>query len=390
MRSDLKFLVGEKEKLIGDKVKSDNASLAYDVFATENDAKFRLDQNAFIPKGYPELYSDYSDFYRQVLKTDPNLFLMAAKTAAPLAVGLGDKNVYETGLCFSKTLGVPIIPGSSIKGAMRRAAAKMLGIEDKVLVPAKGSGRLTWDQGRTTEDYLKGVEDREIKDKLLQWCALFGSASEAGIFDVLQAIPYLDAKPRSGQQLLMVDVVTVHHPHYYQTSLGRDHPSPSDRDDPTPIQFLSVRPGVEFLFAIRCEDPAWMKPIVNILRYTLQRVGLGAKTNAGYGRFKVVWTDPPETKGGTGAATQAGKASPVEAEASPSSAAAPGQAADKPQPPPKAVLVTVVNAGTAKAANGRSCHLKDAPPDLKAGEKIWVNPKGKVLGRQTDFADPSS
>jgi hypothetical protein len=57
-------------------------------------------------------------------------------------------------------------------------------------------------------------------------------------------------------------------------------------DDPTPIEFWSVKPGVKFLFPIQGPE-GWREAAVEILKATLTQYGLGAKTNAGYGLFEL-------------------------------------------------------------------------------------------------------
>ena len=81
-----------------------------------------------------------------------------------------------------------------------------------------------------------------------------------------------------------MDTVTVHHKSYYETK-GKDYPT--DFDDPVPIQFVSVKPGVSFLFALEIPGASaeWIRFAEKMLEYTLRNVGLGGKTSAGYGWF---------------------------------------------------------------------------------------------------------
>jgi CRISPR-associated protein Cmr6 len=108
--------------------------------------------------------------------------------------------------------------------------------------------------------------------------ALFGTTSDAGFLTWHDA--WLD--PASPPPLIR-DVVTVHHPSYYQGS-----GAPTDFDDPKPIPFLSTR-GT-YLIAIQGPDREWATFAMELLKRALDEWGIGAKTNAGYGRLTQVET----------------------------------------------------------------------------------------------------
>ena len=77
------------------------------------------------------------------------------------------------------------------------------------------------------------------------------------------------------------DVMTVHHPAYYQ---GRTDAEPSDMDNPVPIPFATVKGS----YLVVLEGPhLWCEAAMEILRIGLEQTGLGAKTAAGYGRAKL-------------------------------------------------------------------------------------------------------
>ena len=72
--------------------------------------------------------------------------------------------------------------------------------------------------------------------------------------------------------------MTVHHPEYYS-----GEGPPSDCDSPNPVQFVSVRGS--FLFVAEGPNREWRDYLDRLLRETLEKEGIGAKTAAGYGRF---------------------------------------------------------------------------------------------------------
>lgn len=172
-----------------------------------------------------------------------------AKLTGPLAVGLGNESVLETGLTTHFTYGMPIIPGSALKGLAKRGGAKLLA-EKKI--------------NKDQFNALFGTT--ETASRLVFWDAWYDPMSVAG-------------KP------FHRDVVTVHHPKYY----SHKDAWPTDFDDPIPIPFLVVRPGAEFLFAITAPIKEWGEYARNLMKWCLENLGAGAKTNAGYG-----WFSPPK------------------------------------------------------------------------------------------------
>ena len=187
------------------------------------------------------------------------------RTTEPLVIGLGNTSVTEVGVTLHHTYGVPVLPGSALKGLTRRAAQ------------ARGlsAGHEAFD-------------------------ALFGTAMDApGETDgaerpasVSGAVTFWDAwiapgTPRPLQQ----DVITVHHQAYYQGQAA-----PTDFDDPNPVPFLSVPAGTTFHVALTCDEvapgqsptahqTAWTRLAAELLLDGLVHLGVGGKTNAGYGRF---------------------------------------------------------------------------------------------------------
>ncbi len=86
-----------------------------------------------------------------------------------------------------------------------------------------------------------------------------------------------------GGKVLWPDVITVHHPDYYQAS--GDPPPPADWDDPTPIPFLTA--AGDFLIALG-GPKEWVEAAFKILGLALKNEGIGAKTSSGYGRMEFV------------------------------------------------------------------------------------------------------
>lgn len=194
------------------------------------------------------------DGYRRVFERREQSFTMAGclcfdvEAEGRIAIGLGAKGVLENGLTLEHTWGVPILPGSALKGLAAAAARKLV-----------GPGCRDWS--------ADGASYRE----------LFGTTELSGCVD------FHDAwwRPVDGESGIDPDVMTVHHAEYYG---GKDEP-PSDFDSPTPIPFCTAR-GT-FLVALD-GDRTWCEAARQLLVLGLEHLGIGAKTNAGYGRMSFV------------------------------------------------------------------------------------------------------
>ncbi|HHW39899.1 MAG TPA: type III-B CRISPR module RAMP protein Cmr6 [Syntrophomonadaceae bacterium] len=166
--------------------------------------------------------------------------------------GLGRPHPVENGFAWHHTLGVPFLPGSSVKGIVR-----------------------TW---------AERFGDSQDSDKIVR---IFGPEGE-GIDKHVGSVIFFDALPIEPVKL-EADVMTPHYSVYYQQE--RPENPPGDWYDPVPIPFLTVAPRQVFLFALaprRPEDEqsrADCHLVMEWLTKALEYIGAGAKTAVGYGRF---------------------------------------------------------------------------------------------------------
>ncbi|NPV81541.1 MAG: type III-B CRISPR module RAMP protein Cmr6 [Firmicutes bacterium] len=179
--------------------------------------------------------------------------VLQATTASRLVIGLGSQHPFETGFIFHRTLGVPYIPGSSIKGLLRAWADPG---NDKV----KGWGAL-------------GSRERVFE--------LFGDTDEHGCGRLI----ILDGLPVS-RPLLEIDIVNPHYGPYYRDPAG---PPPADYYSPVPVPFLTVAAGQKFEFILLPACGGWhpedLDQEAKLLMDALQTLGVGGKTAVGYGIF---------------------------------------------------------------------------------------------------------
>ena len=177
--------------------------------------------------------------------------LFTAQASGRLVLGLGVQSVRETNVALLHTWGVPFLPGSALKGLASAAAHQR-------------AGSATWQK--------EGEEHEQGEDHAL----LFGDTKRAG------CVVFHDAwwLPEPGEQTLPLDldVMTVHHPDYYRAGES----APADWDEPNPVAFLTARG--KYLAALSGPE-AWVKRAGEWLTLGLVHLGIGAKTQAGYGRM---------------------------------------------------------------------------------------------------------
>jgi CRISPR-associated protein Cmr6 len=200
----------------------------------------------------------YERWARDLLGGGPHR-LDDLKTQGRLIVGLGSENVLETGIRLHHTYGLPLIPGSALKGLASHYCDRAWGQSEE--------NRLF----RKDQDYHK---------------LLFGTAEEteaAGGIIIFHDAWIIPESVKNG--CLLLDVMTPHHPEW-QT----DERAPTDFDSPSPISFLSVH-GT-FRVAVSWAGPPghpegdrWTNLASTLLKEALRDWGIGGKSSSGYGRL---------------------------------------------------------------------------------------------------------
>jgi len=186
--------------------------------------------------------------------------LLVATTDERLVSGLGRAHPVENGFAWHHALGVPCLPGSSIKGALRAWMHDW-----------QAAGAPDTDREESELDRLLGAADRP--------------GPGAGAVIVLDALPLESVA-------LEADVMTPHYGAWYQAKAAEQPWAPGDWMSPNPAPFLTVAPGAAFLFGIlprvAGEQGARddVRRAAELLAETLEWIGLGAKTAVGYGTLR--------------------------------------------------------------------------------------------------------
>ncbi len=200
----------------------------------------------------------------------------------------GSKGELKIGFYFDYTTGLPVLPGHSVKGALRayfpRLTAKLSSTEPKEMKCAKAAYILSL-LGLDHEFAEKNEDDRlEWVTKLEMQIFDVGSFCEEYVFEENETLympdVFLDAqigKAAAGDNILGPDTITPHKEVF---------------KDPIPLPFVKVLPCVtwEFSFLLHDTEIDGIKISAQekckLFKNILLDQGIGAKTNVGYGQFE--------------------------------------------------------------------------------------------------------
>lgn len=246
----------EVRKVSANGKRCDNIGLWLDRFLTVNRKTWELTQQAKQRQRVMELKSkshvqESIDALRRRYEAvhqwmEQRGFAVKHFKAEPIwrfVVGLGAAHVLETSITLHRIFGLPIIPGSALKGAAR-AYAQLI-------------------EGKTDNDP--------------ELVTIFGTTEQAGGVVFLDAIPLEPPK-------FQLDIVNPHYPKYYDRH-GEE--PPADWDSPRPVFFLTVS-ETAYLFSIASRSERANQLLDTVERWlkgALSELGIGAKTSADYGYF---------------------------------------------------------------------------------------------------------
>ena len=194
--------------------------------------------------------------------------------------------VTEGSVLLHHTYGVPYLPGSALKGAVRSRLDRLsvgTGKESSRLraLAAEILGCLASERPAPEVAPDEPKADDEPS----------GLASLVDFYDALWIPPEVPPRNREHWSPLAVDIVNPHHPSY-NTSQAGGRNLPRDTDEPVPVHRLSLAPGARFLAVVEARHfpgvDAWLDWLVDkTLSKALAEDGIGAWTTAGYGCLRV-------------------------------------------------------------------------------------------------------
>lgn len=277
-----------------------------------------------------------------------DVVVFQAVSTSPFMTGIGNEHPLENGFSFLNPYGSPYLPGSAVKGILRRAAEELASgafggdegwqysdvwllfgfdASSSYLRGETGPDRdrdvtelarrqkrafeewvdnETWD-GESARFFMNQVLPRQSLDDcqsdpggfLKNLAKPAAEAGGPGSLDVRElhfqgALTFWDVfplPPSHGKEsaLMRIEILTPHYSDYYQKSQ-----TPADCGQPVPNPFLTVAPGCGFTFHVQCEtarlpEPLrkkWRPLIESAFRHAFDWLGFGAKTAVGYGQME--------------------------------------------------------------------------------------------------------
>ncbi len=248
---------------------------------SENALNYYQKQYEKVVNGNPELNNLLLKKHHQQIEFCENMsscyhiLTLTAKLQSPLVIGIGQTHPCETGITFDHNLGITYIPASSLKGVIRFAHTLEI-LKNYPLDKLKNDKNGLYLDETDPATFISEIFGGEkMCDAKKEMCAYRGKAI------------FLDAYPTVKPELY-VDIMTPHYGDYY----SGDRPKPpTDTQDPNPIKFLTVNPGISFAFRVlveKTENGEKLTKMVKIaIGHALEDEGIGAKTANGYGRFSI-------------------------------------------------------------------------------------------------------
>lgn len=212
----------------------------------KNEIFAKIANNSSFDKNFIQAYHMR---WQRMAQSFPYTLKFQASPEWRMIVGLGQSSILETSMTLNRISGIPVIPGSALKGLA--ASYAMLCVLEKA-------------------ERLEAEQDENFK-------AIFGTQNSAGKIIFFDAVPIEAPK-------LEPDIMNNHHQEYYNGQTA--YPAPYQ--NPVPIYFLTLGKSTKFDFAIAGQDntPETKKLVSQAdtwLKAGLSEFGVGAKTSAGYG-----------------------------------------------------------------------------------------------------------
>lgn len=217
------------------------------------------------PQSEFELYAQAFDRWKSMGEV-AGCKLITLYTDSPLLLGTGFANVIDMGFMLNKPWGLPYIPGSTIKGCVANYLYQRKNLVSKygdLAAELFGAAELTKTDGVNQEKSSQGKSGG---------CVFYDA--------------WID--PESIKQgCFKQDITTVHYQNYYAEKNGEMDVSLLGTENPKPVQFLTLKPGLAFHILVSCENADILEFLEKITVSALCINGIGGKKHVGYGRFRL-------------------------------------------------------------------------------------------------------
>lgn len=247
----------------------------------------------------PESYFKHPDAISFPLRTTyPGLLLGAGYAHPAIEKPDKEKNIegdYHLGFFFDHTTGLPVIPGTSVKGVLKSVFPSEIkssfNDEKKKEVIEKNELKLKYVNSIINEKkYNFKVIEENWKKVFFERKQVFLDAYLTNVDDNITVVYPKDSgkKDKVGKPIMTDD------PQIEAHLFAEDYITPHGNDifkEPTPIRFLKVASEVTFTFQFLLKDYSdsdgtiTKEQIAELFKQIILDFGIGAKRNVGYGQF---------------------------------------------------------------------------------------------------------
>ena len=246
-----------------------------ELLALPMDETFSCNETKINTLKYNEYFDGGAEYEFELYTTYPGLLLGTGNANPPETLKDADKNSYNLGFYFDYTTGMPIIPGSTIKGILK-----------SVFPALKGKHKDSEDCIKYKLEYINNIIG-EIRNIISKKFSLITEDNWEEIFFHKKHIfydAYITQIPATGDFKNMIfadDYIAPHH----QSGIYKE---------PKPIHFLKIAPNVRFKFQFDLGDYEDIdaNTISQVFEDIILKFGIGAKRNVGYGAFNKAETQP--------------------------------------------------------------------------------------------------
>lgn len=223
---------------------------------------------------------EYPGHWQQLIAQLPadNCRKIDATLQTRLLVNLSGSILENAGISLEYCCGVPVIPGSAVKGAARRYAIALMQESDEarkeelldLFINIFGCAEVDFEKG---SDLALAID----AGLLTEMGELYGKRRGQ--------VCFLQAVPKEGVQLC-ADVLTPHHKAYMEGKIEEA----TDDEEPSPSYFPAVEPGKKAIYSFVLYAPGHPELLDTAEEWLSKAIalfGIGAKGAAGYGYFSV-------------------------------------------------------------------------------------------------------
>jgi CRISPR-associated protein Cmr6 len=217
----------------------------------------------------------------------------------------GTTSEFKLGFFFDHTTGLPIIPSSSVKGLLRSYFPHFKPCADNILnIEINEKDKKPTEKQKAKAAYIFSIwknKSFDIADKDKERVWKITHRLELAIFEGIEMSflnGEIDLKTPNAAYLPISKRDIFHDAFILKGNeknelFGEDSITPHDKKglkNPVPVAFMKILPNVTFQFNFDLKDTTCFLKArkYELFKSILQTIGIGAKTNVGYGQLEVL------------------------------------------------------------------------------------------------------